>query len=158
MVRRQSCQETAGKLYEKVGSGDLQELTLTMKRVGGSFGVQLAHYTTICNVVSVARETDCPLMVDDIIVAIGDVSIVAEKIDAHLPSGDTATVTVLRPKPGTLQDLLSAALGLTPSTIKRATSQESSDGGVDVVRQVDQRRTSLVKTGDTDDSGPGSPS
>ena len=91
--------------------GTCQRLELTLVRLplggGGSFGIGLAHYDKLCNIVTTVRDADtCPVRIGDIIIAVQGIRLVTEGIETHLPSRDVMNVTVVRPGPGALTKLL----------------------------------------------------
>ena len=66
-------------------------LELTMERVEGSFGVELAHYAAMHNVVQEARAGGV-LQAKDILAEINGITLIDQRIDSHLPAADSASV------------------------------------------------------------------
>jgi len=73
----------------------------------GSFGIDLAHYEHLCNVIT-DTDPDAPneLKKFDVIIAVGEFSLINERIDTHIPPGDQVPVTIFRTSPKEIDELV----------------------------------------------------
>ena len=60
------------------------------------------------NIVTDVNRPDSPIQTNDIIVAISGIALLTDRIDPHLPDGDSAQVTVFRTSKADLESLLRA--------------------------------------------------